>query len=73
MPGVKLELRSGRRVIVRATSDAEGRYSFGKVQPGKYNIRILGGIWCAPKVHYGTQVCTIESTIEVKPIPITVT
>ena len=45
----KLELRQDKKIIARAQSDSQGKFTFGNVLAGTYLIRIPD-YWCRPQI-----------------------
>ena len=69
LPGIKLELLSGKRVIQVVETDNQGKYGFGDIPPGKYRIHIRYGddTFCAPKVRCQQDGCKIAPTATINP------
>src|SRR5215475_7633446 len=57
--GVRIELLNGKKVTARATTDNDGKYSFGNVLAGRYciRIRLRGDPFCAPIVKCDEAEC----------------
>jgi len=75
LPGVELELIAGQKVIGRVATNKDGKYSFGEVAAGRYQIRIRhgGDPFCAPKVKYNEANCSIQRQVKLNPKNKTVT
>jgi len=65
LPGVGLELVSGRTVIRDLRTNSKGAYDFGEVPSGKYRLRIHYGddTFCAPRVRCGKSGCAFDSKV----------
>jgi hypothetical protein len=62
--GRSLELRSAGKVFRILRTDNQGRYNFGEVPAGKYQIHILEKAFCAPEVKCGNDACSIKSRVK---------
>ena len=57
LPGIGVELLSGKRLVQSLRTNNQGAYDFGQIPPGKYRIRIRhgGDGLCAPKIQCGAK------------------
>jgi hypothetical protein len=69
LPGIKVELLSGTKVLQSLRTNNQGAYDFGTVATGKYRIRVRcsDNAFCAPEVRCSGQTCTIGSTLTLNP------
>jgi hypothetical protein len=67
VPGIKLQLLSGKKVVRDLRTDNLGRYDFGEVAPGKYKIRVEGKTLCAPRVRCKAGECRVNPILEPNP------
>lgn len=67
LPGIRVELLSGRTVARKIRTDDEGRYDFGLIDAGKYRVRIryAGGAFCSPSVHCEANGCSLGRSLKV--------
>jgi carboxypeptidase family protein len=67
LPGIKIQLLSGRKVIHDIRTQNDGGYDLGDVPAGTYRIRIKHRPFCAPKVQCERNECIIEQRLEINP------
>lgn len=69
LPGIKVELLSGTKVLQNLRTNNQGAYDFGTVSAGRYRIRVRysDNAFCAPEVRCSGQTCTIGSTLTLNP------
>lgn len=67
LPGIKIQLLSGRRVIHDVRTKNDGGYDLGDVPAGTYRIRIKDLPFCAPKVQCKRDECIIEQRLDINP------
>ena len=72
IPGMRLELLSGGKIVRQLRSDNDGAYSFGEVPTGKYRMRAERRGFCAPKIECKDKGCTVNPTLQVDPRSYTV-
>ncbi len=67
LPGIELELLSGKKVVQHLRTNNQGAYDFGEVAAGKYRIHVQhgGGVFCAPKVRCETEGCSLKPRLTV--------
>ena len=65
--GLKLQLRRGKQIVIEITTNDEGAYDFGEIEPGEYRIRIVNQLyWCAPRVKcVPGGLCQVETVVRV--------
>ncbi|MCU1309778.1 MAG: hypothetical protein JWO20_903 [Candidatus Angelobacter sp.] len=69
LPGFELELLSGKKVVARSTTSYDGKYSFGEVAAGRYQIHIRhgGDPFCAPAVKCDEAGCSVQRQLKLNP------
>jgi hypothetical protein len=69
LPGIEIELLSGKNVIQHLRTNNQGAYDFGEVPAGKYRIRVQygGSPFCAPKVQCGREGCSLKPRLRLNP------
>ena len=68
VPGLRMELLSGKKVVHSVSTDSLGQYDFGNVQAGRYKIRIrYENDFCAPKVVCDGNGCVVRPTLTINP------
>ncbi|SRR5581483_5466207 len=69
LPGVGLELLTGRRVSRDIRTARDGSFDFGEIPIGKYrlHIRLGGDPLCAPRVICTRAGCRVDSHIQLNP------
>jgi len=65
LPGIRIQLLSGRNVIHDIRTKNDGGYDLGNVSAGTYRIRIEDRPFCAPKVQCEKDECIIEQRLEI--------
>lgn len=68
LPGIGVQLLSGKKVIRDTHADSQGVYDLGNVPPGTYQIRIAyHHAFCAPRIQCSSNECKIQSELEINP------
>jgi hypothetical protein len=69
LPGIAVQLLSGKKVVRRLRTDNLGAYDFGEIPSGKYRIRVdyPGKAFCAPEVRCAAEGCSVNSTLKANP------
>jgi hypothetical protein len=69
LPGIGIQLLSGKKIVQDLRTTNQGAYDFGQVPPGKYRIRIHYGDdpFCAPAVTCTAKRCTLNPRLKVNP------
>lgn len=69
IPGMKMELLSGKKVIRSVHTNNLGQYDFAEVPIGKYRLRVKDGAdsFCAPPIDCGQEHCSIGSKASLDP------
>jgi hypothetical protein len=70
IPGIEVDLLSGKKVVQRVRTDNQGTWDFGEVLSGNYRIRVQYSpkdAFCAPDIKCTGQECTINSVLEPNP------
>jgi Carboxypeptidase regulatory-like domain len=69
LPGLELELFSGKNIVQRLTTDNQGAYDSGELAAGKYRIHIGYGneTFCAPHVRCRTEGCSLQPKLKLNP------
>ncbi len=69
LPGIRIQLLSGKKVIRDIRSNNEGTYDLGEVPEGKYKIRVEYGdhAFCAPRVQCSSKECKIQPELAINP------
>jgi hypothetical protein len=63
IPGLELELlQSGKAVKQTKTTDG-GKFNFGEVPPGIYQMRIVSMPFCAPKIDCRSGSCVVATQL----------
>jgi hypothetical protein len=69
LPGIGVRLLSGRKIIQDIKTDSHGRYDFGEIPTGKYQIQIqyLDRSFCAPHIQCDSKGCEIDRSLALNP------
>jgi len=69
LPGIRIQLLSGKKVIHDIRTNNQGAYDFGEVPAGSYKIRVLYGdhTFCAPLIQCNSKECQIEPELAINP------
>jgi hypothetical protein len=68
LPGIVVELLSGKRLVQSLRTNNRGAYDFGQIQPGKYRIRIRDRDgFCAPKIRCAATGCIVNPRLRPNP------
>jgi hypothetical protein len=69
LPGIGVRLLSGRKIIQDIKTDSHGRYDFGEIPAGKYQIQIQYSYhsFCAPRIQCDSKGCEIDRSLALKP------
>jgi hypothetical protein len=70
IPGIEVQLVSGKKVVRRVRTDNQGTWDFGEVFSGNYRMRVQSSpkdAFCAPEVRCTAQECTINTVLKPNP------
>jgi hypothetical protein len=69
LPGIRIQLFSGKKVIRDIRSNNEGSYDLGEVPEGKYKIRVeyADHGFCAPRIQCNSKGCQIQPELAINP------
>jgi hypothetical protein len=69
LPGIRIQLLSGKKVIHDIRTNNSGAYDFGEVPAGSYRIRVQYGdhAFCAPRIQCNSKECQIQPELAINP------